>query len=149
MQQQQHQYKPQPAAHGSNALLSQDLLRQLQLGQSRMQAAEARTYPQQPSAGPYAYQQATPAYLQGPRSAGLYGGHEQPHVQVGFCLSTVFMHNVHMHHTSMACIVFLKLCHCLPCRHNALCTHYGTVAVLIVVWSLASALQCVSWYFAG
>ncbi|DBA93794.1 TPA: hypothetical protein ACH3X3_013849 [Trebouxia sp. C0006] len=81
MQQQQHQYKPQPAVHGSNALLSQDLLRQLQLGQSRMQAAEARTYPQQPSAGAHAYQQATPVYLQGPRSAGLYGGHEQSHVQ--------------------------------------------------------------------
>lgn len=78
---QQHQYKPQTAAHGSNALLSQDLLRQLQLGQSRVQGAEARTYPQQPSAGAHAYQQATPAYLQGPRSAGLYGGHAQPHVQ--------------------------------------------------------------------
>ena len=93
MQQQQHQYKPQPAAHGSNALLSQDLLRQLQLGQSRMQSAEARIYPQQPSAGAHAYQQATPAYLQGPRSAGLYGGHEQPHVQVGFCLSIACMHS--------------------------------------------------------
>ncbi|KAL0042518.1 hypothetical protein WJX79_002196 [Trebouxia sp. C0005] len=81
MQQQQHQYKPQPAVHASNALLSQDLLRQLQLGQSRMQAAEARIYPQQPSAGAHAYQQATPAYLQGPRSAGLYEGREQPHVQ--------------------------------------------------------------------
>ncbi|KAL0040376.1 hypothetical protein WJX77_005316 [Trebouxia sp. C0004] len=81
MQQQQHQYKPQPAPHGPNALLSQDLLRQLQLGQSSMQAVDARTYPQQPSAGAHAYQQATPAYLQGPRSAGLYGGHEQPHVQ--------------------------------------------------------------------
>lgn len=94
MQQQQHQYKPQPAVHASNALLSQDLLRQLQLGQSRMQAAEARIYPQQPSAGAHAYQQATPAYLQGPRSAGLYEGREQPHVQVGCCLSIVFMHNL-------------------------------------------------------
>ena len=106
---QQHQYKPQP---GSNALLSQDLLRQLQLGQSRMQAAEARTHPQQPSAGAHAYQQSTPAYLQGPRSAGLYGGHE-PHVQVGCCLSIVFMHSPSdapqingMHSLSKALLLF-------------------------------------------
>lgn len=73
---------PQPAAHVPNAVLSQDLLRQLQLGQSRMQAADAQAYPQQHPAGLLAYQQATPAYMQAPNSAGLYSTHDQPHLQV-------------------------------------------------------------------
>ena len=80
--QQQHPYMPQPAAHVPNAVLSQDLLRQLQLGQSRMQAADAQAYPQQHPAGLLAYQQATPAYMQAPSSAGLYSAHDQPHLQV-------------------------------------------------------------------
>ncbi len=86
-QQQQQQYRPQPAGQMPNAALSQDLLRQLQLGQSRMQAAATPTYPQQAPAGLHAYQQAGPAYLQVPRSAGGYGAHGQPNLQV--CLSLI------------------------------------------------------------
>ena len=81
--QQQQQYVPQPMAQMPNAALSQDLLRQLQLGQSRMQVADAQAQPQQAHAGSYAYQQA-------PRPSTVYGA--QPHLQV--CL-TASRYNVH------------------------------------------------------
>ena len=79
-QQRQQQYLGQPTGPLSNATLSQDLLRQLQLGQTRMQAPTPQTYPQLGHTGLHAYQHAAPAYAQ-PRSGGVHA-HEQSHLQV-------------------------------------------------------------------
>ena len=74
-QQQQQQYLGQPTRHASNAALSQDLLRQLQLGQNRLQAPAPQTYPQLGHPG-------LNAYAQSPRTAGTYGANDQSHLQV-------------------------------------------------------------------
>ena len=81
--QHQHQYVPQPSGLLANAALSQDLLRQLQLGHGNMQAAEPHALPHQAPAGLHAYQQASSMHTQGPQSFGRLGAPEQAHVQVG------------------------------------------------------------------
>ncbi|KAL3144278.1 hypothetical protein ABBQ32_004044 [Trebouxia sp. C0010 RCD-2024] len=78
--QQQHQRQQQHlTGHLTNAAISQDLLRQLQLGQSHMQAAAPQAYPQLAQSALHTYQQAAPAYAQ-PQSGGIHA-HDQPHLQ--------------------------------------------------------------------
>lgn len=94
--QQRANYLPQQTAPAANAALSQDLLRQLQLGQNiRNNAAAAFTPPPQP--GLHAYQQPA-AHLQQPaRLPPQYGG-QGPYAQLqaGFrqtslgCSSTTY-----------------------------------------------------------
>lgn len=87
-------YLPQQAAPAANAALSQDLLRQLQLGQSvRHNAAAAYSPPAQP--GIHAYRQPTAHLPQPPRLPPQYGS-QMPYaqLQVKHVGSAVFEVNV-------------------------------------------------------